>query len=256
MATALKISNLSKSFGGLKAIENFNLNLVEGAIHGIIGPNGAGKTTMFNLVTGVYRADDGQIWLNGQDITRKTAHAIARAGMIRTFQNIRLFSNMTVWDNVKMAFHLRECVGFWRTLTHGSGFKNAETKISDASLEFLEPFGLATRRHDLAGSLSYGEQRRLEIARALATHAQVLLLDEPAAGLNPKEIEDLITLIRKIHQDFSLSILLIEHQMPVILELCDHVQVLNFGKQITEGKPASVVQHPEVISAYLGDQDI
>lgn len=252
MTSALKISNLSKSFGGLKAIENFSFDLVPGAIHGIIGPNGAGKTTMFNLVTGVYRADSGQIWLGEKEITQMSADAIARAGMIRTFQNIRLFANMTVWDNVRMAFHFQESVGFWQALGHFGDFKNVEKKISQESLEFLERFGLAGRRDDLAGSLSYGEQRRLEMARALATRARVLLLDEPAAGLNPREVQDLIELIRKIHQDFSLSILLIEHQMPVIMELCEHVHVLNFGKLITEGGPELVVQHPEVVSAYLG----
>lgn len=252
MTSALKISNLSKSFGGLKAIDNFSLDLVQGDIHGVIGPNGAGKTTMFNLVTGVYRADSGQIWLGEKEITKMPADAIARSGMIRTFQNIRLFANMTVWDNVKMSFHFQESVNFWQTLGHFGGFKNTEKKISRDSLEFLARFGLAERRDDLAGSLSYGEQRRLEMARALATRARVLLLDEPAAGLNPKEVEDLIELIRKVHQDFSLSILLIEHQMPVIMELCEHVQVLNFGKLITEGDPDLVVQHPEVISAYLG----
>lgn len=252
MNSALKISNLSKSFGGLKAIENFSLDLVPGAIHGIIGPNGAGKTTLFNLVTGVYRADSGQVWLEEKEITNMSADAIARSGMIRTFQNIRLFANMTVWDNVKMAFHFQERVGFWQTLGHFGDFKNVEKKISQESLEFLERFGLAERCHDSARSLSYGEQRRLEMARALATKAHVLLLDEPAAGLNPKEVEELIELIRKIHMDFSLSILLIEHQMPVIMELCEHVQVLNFGKLITEGGPDLVVQHPEVVSAYLG----
>jgi branched-chain amino acid transport system ATP-binding protein len=254
VTSALKISKLSKSFGGLKAIEDFNLDLPVGSIHGVIGPNGAGKTTMFNLVTGVYRADSGQIWLGEKEITYMPADAIARAGMIRTFQNIRLFVNMSVWDNVKMAFHFHENVGFWQTLGHFGDFNNTEKKISRESLEFLERFGLAHRCGDLAGSLSYGEQRRLEMARVLATQARVLLLDEPAAGLNPKEVQDLVELIRKIHRDFSLSILLIEHQMPVIMELCEHVQVLNFGKQITEGGVDLVVQHPEVISAYLGSQ--
>ncbi len=253
MKPVLKADRIYKAFGGLTAVADFNLELREKEIQGIIGPNGAGKTTVFNLITGVYTPDSGAILLKEEEIHRMPAHGIARAGIARTFQNIRLFNQMTVWDHIKMAFHARIGYHFLDALT--GRFKKEEKQISRESLGFLDRFGLADRRNELAKNLPYGEQRRLEIARALAANPQVLLLDEPAAGMNPKEVETLIQLIRKIHQDFSLAILLIEHQMPVVMELCQHVQVIDFGRTIADGSPAQVINNPLVIQAYLGEEE-
>ena len=251
----LKIENFSKSFGGLKAIDGFNLELGPNDIHGIIGPNGAGKTTVFNLITGIYPTDSGRIWLGGAEVTGLPSDELCRLGISRTFQNIRLFKQMTVWDNILTAFHQRIGYGFWDAAFHLSGFRKRESQIFLESLEFLERFGLAERRFELAENLPYGEQRRLEIARALATNPRILLLDEPAAGMNPTEVEGLIGLIRDIHRDFELSILLIEHHMPVVLKLCRHVQVMDFGRTIASGDPHTVTGDPLVIKAYLGDPE-
>ncbi len=253
MRPVLKADRIYKSFGGLTAVADFNLELREREIQGIIGPNGAGKTTVFNLVTGVYNPDSGTILLNEKEIHRMPAHGIAGAGIARTFQNIRLFNEMTVWDHIKMAFHARTGYHFWDALA--GRFKKEEQRIGKESLDFLARFGLADRRYELAKNLPYGEQRRLEIARALATDPQVLLLDEPAAGMNPKEVETLIRLIRQVHQDFSLAILLIEHQMPVVMELCQQVQVIDFGRTIAGGSPMEVTNNPLVIQAYLGEEE-
>lgn len=255
MKPALKIKNLSKSFGGLRAAHDFELELGAKDIQGIIGPNGAGKTTVFNLITGVYKPDSGRIWLAEKDVTHFPADRIARHGISRTFQNIRLFNGMTVWDNIRMAFHHRTEYGFWDALFGLPRFRSREKQISFESLAFLERFGLLDRRDELADSLPYGEQRRLEIARALATKPRVLLLDEPAAGMNPTEVEELIDLIRGIHLDFELSILLIEHQMPVVMKLCRHIQVMDFGCTIAAGEPRDVTENPLVIKAYLGDEE-
>jgi branched-chain amino acid transport system ATP-binding protein len=252
----LKIEQIYKTFGGLAAVSNFNLELTQGEIHGIIGPNGAGKTTVFNLVTGVYPTDQGRLWLNGTEITGWTADAIARAGIARTFQNIRLFGLMTVADNIKMAFHSRTGYNFWEAMIQSPRYRQREIEINQESIAFLDRFGLADRRFELAKNLPYGEQRRLEIARALATNPRVLLLDEPAAGMNPKEVEDLIGLIRRVHQDFDLAILLIEHQMPLVMELCQQIQVMDFGQTIADGPPHEVTNHPRVIQAYLGEEEM
>ena len=255
MKPALRIENLSKSFGGLKAAHDFELELRSRDIQGIIGPNGAGKTTVFNLITGVYRPDSGRILLSEKDVTRLPADRIARHGISRTFQNIRLFGSMTVWDNIRMAFHHRTDYGFMDALLGLPRFRNREKQISLDSMAYLERFGLRERKNELADSLPYGEQRRLEIARALATRPRVLLLDEPAAGMNPTEVEELIDLIKGIHLDFQLSILLIEHQMPVVMKLCRHVQVMDFGRVIATGAPQAVTENPLVIKAYLGDEE-
>ncbi|GFO59597.1 ABC transporter ATP-binding protein [Geomonas silvestris] len=251
----LKIENLTRSFGGLTAVDDLSLHLETGDIQGIIGPNGAGKTTAFNLITGIYRPDQGRILLDGQDLSGLTSDVISRRGIARTFQNIRLFGKMTVWDNIITAFHQRMGHGFWDAVFHLPLFKSREREVCKESLAFLERFGLAERRNELAENLPYGEQRRLEIARALATNPRVLLLDEPAAGMNPTEVEGLIGLIRDIHREFDLSILLIEHHMPVVLKLCNRVQVMDFGRTIAAGDPHEVTGDPVVIKAYLGDEE-
>jgi len=251
----LRIENLSKSFGGLKAAHDFGLELGNKDIQGIIGPNGAGKTTVFNLITGVYKPDSGRIRLADHEVAGLPSDAITRRGISRTFQNIRLFNSMTVWDNIRTAFHLRAGYGFWGAALGLSRFRSRERQISFESMAFLERFGLEDRRHEPADSLPYGEQRRLEIARALATRPRVLLLDEPAAGMNPTEVEELIGLIRGIHHDFELSILLIEHQLPVVMKLCRHVHVMDFGRTIAQGEPQEVTADPLVIKAYLGDEE-
>lgn len=254
--TVLDIRHLYKSFGGLTAVSDFNLQLKQGEIQGIIGPNGAGKTTVFNLITGVYQVDQGQIILGTTELTSQPADRIARLGIARTFQNIRLFGEMTVLDNIKMAFHHRTGYRIWDTLFRTPCFRRQEKQILQDSLTFLDCLNLSDRRDELAKNLPYGEQRRLEIARALAANPQVILLDEPAAGMNPKEVENLIELIRRIHREFSVSILLIEHQMPLVMELCQSIQVMDFGQTIAWGPPAQVTSDPQVIKAYLGEEDI
>ncbi|MEI6593775.1 MAG: ABC transporter ATP-binding protein [Holophagaceae bacterium] len=252
---ALRISELTKSFGGLTAVAKFSLELGERDLQGIIGPNGAGKTTVFNLITGVYTPDSGQVLLGDKDTTRLASDAIARAGIARTFQNIRLFAQMSVLDNITMALHAHAGYGLLDATFRTATFRREEARLLTESRDHLARFGLLERQHEQAGSLPYGEQRRLEIARALATGPKVLLLDEPAAGMNPREVEELIQLIRQVHQDFPLAILLIEHQLPVVMELCREVQVLDFGQTIASGAPRDVVRNPLVIEAYLGEEE-
>ncbi len=255
MKHVLKTEKLSKSFGGLTATLDFTLELGERAIQGIIGPNGAGKTTVFNLITGVYKPDAGKMWIEEKEITRLSSDALARAGISRTFQNIRLFDQMSVLDNIRMAMHNRIGYHLWDAIWASPHFRSRERQIREESMEYLNRFGLVDRRNERAKNLPYGEQRRLEIARALATQPRVLLLDEPAAGMNPTEVRELIDLIHRVHQDFNLSILLIEHQMPVVMELCQYVQVMDFGRTIAAGKPDEVTNDPMVIKAYLGEEE-
>ena len=251
----LRITDLTKSFGGLTAVDGFNLELGDRDLQGIIGPNGAGKTTVFNLITGVYEPDRGQIQLGERPVSGLPSDAIARAGIARTFQNIRLFAQMTVLDNITMALHARAGYWLWEAAFRTGNFHRQEARLLAESREHLARFGLLDRQRESAGSLPYGEQRRLEIARALATGPKVLLLDEPAAGMNPREVEELIQLIQQVHRDFSLAILLIEHQLPVVMELCREVQVLDFGQTIASGAPQEVVRNPLVIEAYLGEEE-
>ena len=225
----LECKNLGIQFGGLKAVDNFNLNIEKGMLYGLIGPNGAGKTTVFNLLTGVYKPSSGTIRLNGNLINGKTPTQINNMGVARTFQNIRLFSNMSVLDNVKVALHEKVKYPLITSMTHLFGFDKKEKEMDDMALEILDVFSLGDKKDILSGNLPYGEQRKLEIARALATGPSLLLLDEPAAGMNPNETEELMDTIRKIRDMYDMTILLIEHDMKLVAGICEKLTLLNFG---------------------------
>ncbi|HWB52993.1 MAG TPA: branched-chain amino acid ABC transporter ATP-binding protein/permease [Tepidisphaeraceae bacterium] len=249
----LDMRNVSLSFGGLKAVQDFSLTLPLGGLYGLIGPNGAGKTTAFNLLTGVYHPTTGSIRLANRDITRRKPNRIARAGLARTFQNIRLFSELTVLDNVRIACQLRHHFGIWSTTFRTPSCLKQERQILAESEHLLEIFGLSDRRNEQAKNLPYGDQRRLEIARALATRPRVLLLDEPAAGMNPQEKMELMELIRFIRDQFHVGILLIEHDMKLVMNICQQITVLDHGETIAVGTPEEIQTNPRVIEAYLGD---
>lgn len=249
----LECKNLGIQFGGLKAVDNFNLNIEKGMLYGLIGPNGAGKTTVFNLLTGVYKPSGGTIRLNGNLINGKTPTQINNLGIARTFQNIRLFSNMSVLDNVKVALHEKVKYPLITSMTHMFGFSKKEKEMYDLAMEILEVFSLGEKRGILSGNLPYGDQRKLEIARALATSPSLLLLDEPAAGMNPNETEELMDTIRKIRDMYDMTILLIEHDMKLVAGICEKLTVLNFGTELASGIPSEVLNNPEVITAYLGE---
>ena len=249
----LECKNLGIQFGGLKAVDNFNLNIEKGMLYGLIGPNGAGKTTVFNLLTGVYKPSGGTIRLNGNLINGKTPTQINNLGIARTFQNIRLFSNMSVLDNVKVALHEKVKYPLITSMTHMFGFSKKEKEMDDLAMEILKVFSLGEKRDILSGNLPYGDQRKLEIARALATSPSLLLLDEPAAGMNPNETEELMDTIRKIRDMYDMTILLIEHDMKLVAGICEKLTVLNFGTELASGIPSEVLNNPEVITAYLGE---
>lgn len=249
----LSANHLSVSFGGLKAVENFSLELHENELVGLIGPNGAGKTTVFNLLTGVYPANEGSYHLLGQKITKEKTYELVKKGIARTFQNIRLFKNMSILNNVMSAFDLEMHYSFLSGMFRLPPYWREEKQITEKALSLLEVVGLKEYAHEAAGSLPYGKQRKLEIARAMATSPKVLLLDEPAAGMNPTETEELMATIRLIREHFHVSILLIEHDMKLVLGICERVLVMDHGKLIAQGKPSEVVNHPEVIRAYLGE---
>ncbi len=249
----LECKNLGIQFGGLKAVDNFNLSVEEGVLYGLIGPNGAGKTTVFNLLTGVYRPTTGSIRLKGSSIVGKTPAQINHAGIARTFQNIRLFANMSVLDNVKVALHERVKYPLWASLFHLPPYGKREEEMDAMAQEILEVFALEEEKDLLAGNLPYGRQRKLEIARALATDPALLLLDEPAAGMNPNETAELMDTIRLIREKYHMTILLIEHDMKLVSGICEMLTVLNFGTELASGPPEQVLHDPQVIKAYLGD---
>ncbi len=250
----LDVRHLGIDFGGLTAVDDFSLLIGRTEIAGLIGPNGAGKTTVFNLLTNVYQPTRGAILLDGVNTAGKSTAQVNAMGIARTFQNIRLFSNMSVLDNVKIGLHNHIRENFWTSITHGFGYGKAERKADARALELLDVFHMADQANDQAGSLPYGAQRRLEIVRALATEPGILLLDEPAAGMNPSETVELMDNIRKIRDEFQIAVLLIEHDMNLVMNICEGICVLNYGKIIAKGTAEEIKQNPVVIEAYLGNK--
>lgn len=249
----LNVENLSIEFGGLKAVTELNLHIKNNEVVGLIGPNGAGKTTVFNMLTGVYSPTDGSICYLGENIQGLKPYNITKKKISRTFQNIRLFSNLTVLDNVKISFNYGINYKLYDSILRTSKFRKEESLIKEKSLELLKIFNLEDKQHDLAKNLSYGEQRKLEIVRALAAKPSLLLLDEPAAGMNPQETMELMKMIKWIKNKFNLSVLLIEHDMKLVMGVCEKIVVLDYGKKIAEGTPDEIKNNPRVIEAYLGE---
>jgi len=248
----LEVKDLTKYFGGLGAVQNFSLQLKKGDLNGLIGPNGAGKTTAFNLITGIYVPTSGTISFNGQNLAGLEPFEITRLGIARTFQNIRLFSNLSVLDNVRIAYHPHAGYNLTDSVLRTKKYYEKEDELTDQALDFLAIFGLEGIQNETAKNLPYGQQRRVEIARALAANPRLLLLDEPAAGMNPKEIIELMDLIHFIHDRFDLTILLIEHQMRVVMGICRYITVMDFGQVIARGNPKEIQENQRVIEAYLG----
>jgi branched-chain amino acid transport system ATP-binding protein len=248
----LEARGLSKAFSGVQALKDYALQLAPLTIHGVIGPNGAGKTTLFNLLTGFLAPTAGTIELQGRDITGQPAYRVARLGIARTFQNIRLFGQLSVIENVKAALQSQVPSSLLGTLVSAPSFLRRERELDARAIALLERVGLAARRDQLSRNLPYGDQRRLEIARAVALNPRILLLDEPNAGMNRSEIAELLTLIRRLRDELKITIVLVAHDIPLVMNLCDRIQVLNYGRLIAEGDPAAVRNNPEVIAAYLG----
>ena len=254
MSTVLSAEKISIEFGGLRAVSDFSLTLESGELVGLIGPNGAGKTTVFNMLTGVYLPTSGDIKLAGTTLVKKAPHVINRLGVARTFQNIRLFKEMTVLENVLIAQHGRVEYSFVGGLLHLPSFHRKEREMRKEALDLLAIFHIDGKQDELAKNLPYGEQRKLEIVRALATKPKVLLLDEPAAGMNPQETNDLMHLIRFVRDRFGLTILLIEHDMSLVMGICERITVLDYGQTIATGTPSEIARNPQVIKAYLGEE--
>ncbi|MEE1032124.1 MAG: ABC transporter ATP-binding protein [Ruminococcus sp.] len=253
METMLSVTNLSISFGGLRAVNEFSMEIKKGQLYGLIGPNGAGKTTVFNLLTGVYKPDEGIIKLDGKDIIGKKTIDINKEGIARTFQNIRLFKKMSVLDNVKVALHNHYHYSTIEGILRLPRYFKVEKEMNERAMELLSVFGLDGYADQLAANLPYGQQRKLEIARALATEPKLLLLDEPAAGMNPNETQELMDTIRFVREKYDITILLIEHDMKLVSGICEELTVLNFGKVLTQGETSVVLNDPQVITAYLGE---
>ncbi len=254
MSIILDVQNISKNFGGLKAVSNLSFSVEKGEILAIIGPNGAGKTTVFNLITGFYTVDTGKIIFNDKDITKMHPHKIAKLGIRRTFQNLRLFKNLTVYDNIIAAVYSEYNYNIFSALFNTSKKKEINKKSEQKTLEILEFFNLLSKRDNLAGALPYGEQRRLELARAIATEPKLVLIDEPAAGMNPSEVLDFINLLNAARKQFNLTLLLIEHQMKLVMSISQRIVVMDFGEKIMEGIPEEVKNDKRVIEAYLGSE--
>ena len=253
MSAILDVQNLSISFGGLHAVDDFHITIEKGQLYGLIGPNGAGKTTVFNLLMGVYKPDEGIIRLDGQDITGRSTIEVNMAGVARTFQNIRLFKNLSVLDNVKVGLHNHFRYSTLEGILRLPRYHKVEKEMNERAMELLKVFDLDGQADFLASNLPYGKQRELEIARALATQPKLLLLDEPAAGMNPNETQDLMKTIRFVRDNFDVSILLIEHDMKLVSGICEKLTVLNFGRVLAQGDTSEVLNNPEVITAYLGE---
>ena len=248
----LSARGVSKHFGGVTALADYQVEIPAGILMGLIGPNGAGKTTVFNILSGVLPPSQGRVLLRGRDITELKPHQKARLGIARTFQNIRLFPSLSVLDNVKIALHMRRGKGLWPTLLHTPGFRRSEREMHARAGEYLELLGLDQVAREEAGNLPYGLQRRVEIARALATDPALLLLDEPAAGMNPNETAELVEVIRRIHAEYGLTIFLVEHDMKLVMALCQRIQVLEQGRVLALGTPQEIRADRRVVEAYLG----
>lgn len=251
----LEMQNVEKRFGGVRAIDNFSLKVEPGTIYGLIGPNGAGKTTIFNTITGIYRADAGKIFFKGKEITKIEPHQAAEMGIARTFQNIRLFGNLSVKMNVVIACNMRSAYHLGDALLRTPKYRRVTKETEEKAMEFLRAVGLEEKADELSSSLPYGHQRKLEIARAMATNPSLLLLDEPAAGMNADESQELVDFIFQLKEQFPITILMIEHHMDVVTNLCSSCTVLNFGKTLAAGTMEEIKQNPEVVAAYLGGDD-
>ena len=256
MAELLKVDNVSMIFGGLRAVSNLSMYINKGELIGLIGPNGAGKTTAFNMITGVYTPSEGDVYFNGLKSSGKKSYQVTQLGMARTFQNIRLFSELSVIDNVKIAYNMHVTYNLVDAIIRDKKYLNEEDFITQKAMDLLKIFHLEGEANEVAKNLPYGKQRRLEIARALATEPKLLLLDEPAAGMNPQETHELMEMIRWIREKFDLSILLIEHDMGLVMGVCERIYVLEYGMKIAEGTPEEIKHNSRVIEAYLGEEVI